>query len=96
MAATQPLILYSHNTGPNPWKVAIILEELKVPYETKFLDFPAMKQEPFESLNPNGRVPALEDPNTGVKMFEVRTQASPSPSPLAPPNPQSAPSASTG
>lgn len=70
MSSTKPLVLYSHATGPNPWKVAIILEELKIPYETKFLEFPQMKQEPYESLNPNGRVPAIEDPNTGVKLFE--------------------------
>lgn len=24
-------------TGPNPWKVAIILEELNIPYTTKFM-----------------------------------------------------------
>ncbi|KAK7512937.1 glutathione-s-transferase theta, gst [Phyllosticta citriasiana] len=70
MSSLKPLVLYSHATGPNPWKVAIILEELQLPYETKFLEFPAMKAEPFLSINPNGRVPALEDPNTGVKIFE--------------------------
>ncbi|KAK8183294.1 glutathione S-transferase [Phyllosticta capitalensis] len=70
MSALKPLVLYSHTTGPNPWKVAIVLEELQIPYETKFLEFPAMKAEPFVSINPNGRVPALEDPNTGVKVFE--------------------------
>lgn len=78
MSSTKPLVLYSHATGPNPWKVAIILEELKIPYETKSLEFPQMKQEPYESLNPNGRVPAIEDPNTGVKLFEVHPPTIPS------------------
>lgn len=35
--------------GPNPWKVAIILEELKLDYETKIMDFGDLKKEPFES-----------------------------------------------
>jgi len=30
-----------------------------------------MKKEAFEKLNPNGRVPAIEDPNTGITLFEV-------------------------
>ncbi len=51
-------------------KVAIILEELNVPYETKLMDFSELKQDPFESINPNGRVPAIEDPNTGMKLWE--------------------------
>jgi glutathione S-transferase len=29
-----------------------------------------MKKEPYESLNPNGRVPAIEDPNTGITLWE--------------------------
>jgi len=68
---TKPITLYSHASGPNPWKVAILLEELGLPYETVYLQFPDLKKEPFESKNPNGRVPAIEDPNTGVTMFEV-------------------------
>lgn len=66
----KPIVLYSHATGPNPWKVTAILEELKLPYETKFLQFPEMKQDPFEKLNPNGRVPAIEDLNTGISLWE--------------------------
>ncbi|KAF2232578.1 glutathione S-transferase [Viridothelium virens] len=66
----KPITLYSHASGPNPWRVAIILEELGVPYETKLMDFGDLKKEPFISLNPNGRVPAIEDPNTGYKLFE--------------------------
>ncbi|OCK99932.1 glutathione S-transferase-like protein [Cenococcum geophilum 1.58] len=67
---TKPITLYSHASGPNPWKVAILLEELGLPYETVYLQFPDLKKEPFESKNPNGRVPAIKDPNTGVTMFE--------------------------
>lgn len=41
-----PITLYSHPYGPNPWKVAIILEELGIPYETRFVDFSEVKKEP--------------------------------------------------
>lgn len=73
MASLKTMTLHSHAGGPNPWKVAIILEELGLPYEHKFLDFKQVKEEPFISLNPNGRVPVLEDPNTGISLWEVRT-----------------------
>lgn len=29
-----------------------------------------LKKAPFEKLNPNGRVPAIEDPNHGVVLWE--------------------------
>lgn len=29
-----------------------------------------MKKPPFETLNPNGRVPVIEDPNTGITLWE--------------------------
>ena len=48
------------------------MNELSVPYETKIMDFPDLKKEPFEKMNPNGRVPAIEDPNTGITLWEVR------------------------
>ncbi|KAG5949633.1 hypothetical protein E4U53_005804 [Claviceps sorghi] len=70
MSSLKPLILYSHVGGPNPWKVAIILEELGLPYEARNLDFTSVKAEPFISLNPNGRVPGLEDPNTNISLWE--------------------------
>ncbi|KAJ2973579.1 hypothetical protein NQ176_g6527 [Zarea fungicola] len=70
MATAMALTLHGRAMGVNPWKVAIILEELGVSYKHKLWAFPDLKKEPFESLNPNGRVPALEDPNTGVTIFE--------------------------
>jgi len=66
----KPVTLWGHDSGPNAWKVAIVLEELKVPYTFKFIEFPDMKKEPYESINPNGRVPAIQDPNTGIKLWE--------------------------
>ncbi|KKY15530.1 putative glutathione transferase [Phaeomoniella chlamydospora] len=59
------LILHSHITGPNPWKVAIILEELGLPYESKYWEFADLKTLEYESMNPNGRTPTLVDPNNG-------------------------------
>lgn len=59
------LILHSHITGPNPWKVAIILEELGLPYESKYWEFADLKTPEYESMNPNGRTPTLVDPNNG-------------------------------
>ena len=44
-------------TGPNSWKVAIILEELAVPYKITFHSMKEIKETLFTDLNPNGRVP---------------------------------------
>lgn len=66
----KPITLYGHGPGPNPWKVVVVLEQLGIPYENKAIAFPDMKKEPFESINPNGRVPAIEDPNTGITLWE--------------------------
>ena len=63
-----------HFAGPNPYKVAIALEILEIPYEVKLWQMSAekngMKGSEFLAVNENGRVPALEDPNTGVISWE--------------------------
>ncbi|KAL2166893.1 hypothetical protein VTG60DRAFT_2032 [Thermothelomyces hinnuleus] len=64
------LKLYSHKRGPNPWNVALILEELDIPYVSEYLEFDQTKIEPYVSLNPNGKLPTLEDPNREVVLFE--------------------------
>lgn len=73
--SSKPLILHAHATGPNPIKVAIVLELLKLDYEIKMWDFgedpkKGVKGEAFLKINENGRVPAVEDPNTGVVSWE--------------------------
>lgn len=66
----KPITLYGHGAGPNPYKVAIVLEELGLPYETKLEGPNTLKVEPYVKINPNGRVPAIEDPNTGITLWE--------------------------
>lgn len=56
--------------GPNPWKVVILLEELGLPFETTYKDMHTVKQPEYEKINPNGRVPAIEDLNTGITLWE--------------------------
>ena len=45
------------------------MEELNLPYELVKVD--EVKGEKFLAVNPNGRVPALTDANTGVTTWEV-------------------------
>ena len=42
---------------PNPAKVVVVLEELGLPYVSKYIDLPELKSEPYVSINPNGRLP---------------------------------------
>jgi glutathione S-transferase len=71
MSTIKPITLYSHASGPNPWKVAIILKELDLPYEEIFMDMADLKKPPYEKLNPNGRVPTIVDPNTDITLWET-------------------------
>jgi len=58
------LQLYSLPT-PNGVKVSIMLEEIALPYEVHLVDFNKDEQKTpeFLSLNPNGKIPAILDPN---------------------------------
>ncbi|KGQ02412.1 Glutathione S-transferase 2 [Beauveria bassiana D1-5] len=68
----QQIVVYNHRKltrdslvthGPNPKKISLILEELNVPY--KLIDVEDFKSEEFRKINPNGRLPAIVDPNNG-------------------------------
>ena len=65
-----PLVLYGHWAAPNPFKVAIVLKELELSYEYRLVDFSEVKQEAYVKINPNGRLPALVDPNTNITIWE--------------------------
>ncbi len=58
------LQLYSLPT-PNGVKVSIMLEEIELPYEPHLVDFGNNDQQTpeFLSLNPNGKIPAIIDPD---------------------------------
>lgn len=58
------LQLYSLPT-PNGMKVSIMLEEIGLPYEVHLVDFNKddQKTPEFLSLNPNGKIPAIIDPD---------------------------------
>ena len=61
---TAPIELYYWPT-PNGWKVAILLEELGLPYDVKTVNIGAGEQfEPeFLKIAPNNRMPAITDPD---------------------------------
>ena len=61
--------LYTAAT-PNGWKISIALEEMALPYEVRVIDFASQEQKAdwYLGLNPNGRIPTLED--DGFVVFE--------------------------
>ena len=65
----KPIKVYGKG-GPNPIKVSIVLSELNIPYEHEFVPFSEVKNPEFLAINPNGRLPAIHDPNTGLTLWE--------------------------
>ena len=61
---TRPIELWYWPT-PNGWKISIALEEMGLPYEVRAVNIGAGEQfEPaFQAISPNGRMPALVDPD---------------------------------
>lgn len=65
-----PLKLYG-TAGPSANSVRLILDELNIKYEAiEMAGKDAKSPEYVAKINPNGRIPALEDPNTGVTLWE--------------------------
>jgi glutathione S-transferase len=63
--------LYTHSS-PNAYKISICLEELKLEYSTipVNLEKGEQRRAEFLTLNPNGKVPAIVDHDSGQALFE--------------------------
>ncbi|KAH9943930.1 glutathione S-transferase [Amylocystis lapponica] len=63
MSHGKQFTLFTHGNGPNGWKVAFVLAELGLEYESVYLDFGKgeHKGPEYTKYNPNGRIPALID-----------------------------------
>lgn len=63
MEQTRPIKLFYWPT-PNGWKITIMLEELGVPYELKYVNIGRGEQfaPEFLKISPNNRMPAMIDP----------------------------------
>ena len=62
------MLRFHYNTGPNPMKVALFLEEAGLPYEAVPVD--SLKGEQFApaflAVNPNAKLPAITDGDVAV------------------------------
>ena len=74
MPATNKPVELHFTPTPNGWKVTLLLEESLIPYKIIPVDLASGDQhrEAFLRLSPNGRMPALCDPNTSpnTNVFE--------------------------
>ena len=66
----KPIKLYGLGRTANPLKVALILEELGLPYEGVSVAFTDVKAPEYTAINPNGRLPSIQDPNTSITLWE--------------------------
>ena len=57
------MLKFFYNAAPNPMKIALLLEELGLPYEAIPVDTRKGQQfqAAFLAINPNGKVPAIVD-----------------------------------
>ncbi|KAI1434021.1 glutathione S-transferase [Xylaria sp. CBS 124048] len=69
MSSLKPIKVYG-GTGPNPPKIIMILEELRLPYELSSLTISDVKKPEYLAVNPNGRMPAIYDPNSDLTLWE--------------------------
>ncbi|KAJ8119597.1 hypothetical protein ONZ43_g3487 [Nemania bipapillata] len=68
-SSLKPITVHG-KAGPNPPKVIMILEELGLPYEISSTQFADVKGPAYLAVNPNGRLPAIYDPNTNLTLWE--------------------------
>lgn len=66
------MITFYYSLAPNPMKVALCLEEMGLRYELKPVDTRKGEQHrpEFLQINPNAKVPAIVDEETGAVVFD--------------------------
>src|ERR1700712_3125914 len=69
-AQLKPIKLYGFGRTANPTKVAIVLEELGLAWENSPVSLADVKKPEYTAINPNGRLPSIQDPNTGLTLWE--------------------------
>jgi glutathione S-transferase len=70
MSSLQPIKLYGLGRTANPLKVGIFLEELGIPFDVVTVAHEDVKGPVYTAINPNGRLPAIIDPNTNLTLWE--------------------------
>ena len=66
----KPITFYGGARGPNPGKVYMILKELDISFEAIEIPLSDVKEPYYTKINPNGRLPAIHDPNTDLTIWE--------------------------
>ncbi|MEH2184391.1 glutathione binding-like protein [Nostoc sp.] len=63
--------LYTFTT-PNGRKASVMLEEVELPYNVHKIDITTQQQftPEYVAINPNSKIPAIVDQETGIKVFE--------------------------
>ncbi|PSN69341.1 glutathione transferase 2 [Corynespora cassiicola Philippines] len=70
MSTLKPIKIWGKG-GPNPPKIPMILEEIgNIPYEIVQIPLTDIKGPEYTAINPNGRLPAIYDPNTDLTLWE--------------------------
>jgi hypothetical protein len=69
MSSFKPITIWG-KAGPNPPKVRMLAKELGLPYELNDIGFADVKKPEYLKINPNGRMPAIHDPNEDLTLWE--------------------------
>lgn len=69
MPSMKPIKIWGQ-AGPNPPKIAMLVGELAIPHEIVPIPLNETKTPEYLAINPNGRVPAIYDPNTDLTLWE--------------------------
>lgn len=56
--------------GPTAGKVILLCEKLALPYETEAIPLTDVKNPNYVAINPDGRLQSIQDPNTGLTLWE--------------------------